>query len=89
MLHIAADIFYDAPIGKDGEAISLYGNVTHHSDFGKNYIRNSAVMNPINGERDPNILNGGGVAFPMEGTGTTYFVQAGYKFKDDLIVRQL
>lgn len=84
MLHIAADIFYDAPIGKDGEAISLYGNVTH-SDFGKNYIRNSAVMNPINGERDPNILNGGGVAFPMNGTGTTYFVQAGYKFKDDLI----
>lgn len=84
MLHLAADVFYDAPIGKNGEAISLYGNVTH-SDFGKNYIRSSGTMNPINGEKDSNILNGGGVAYPMNGTGTTFYAQAGYKLKDNLI----
>jgi len=84
MFHLAADVFYDAPLGKDGRAISLYGNITH-SDFGKNYIRNAGTMNPINGENNPDILNGGGVAFPMYGTGTTYYVQAGYKLKDNLI----
>lgn len=84
MLHWAADVFYDTPIGKNGEAISLYGNITH-SDFGKNYIRNAGVMNPANGENNTEILNGGGVAFPMYGTGTTCYIQAGYKFKDNLI----
>ncbi len=84
MLHIAGDVFYDAPIGTKGEAISVYANVTH-TDFGKNYIRNSGVMNPANGDNNSEILNGGGVAFPMYGTGTTYYAQAGYKFKDNLI----
>lgn len=84
MFHIAGDIFYDAPLGTDGKAISLYGNVTH-SNFGKNYIREAGTMNPANGNSNPNILNGPGVAFPMYGTGTTYYVQAGYKFKDNLI----
>ena len=84
MLHLAADVFYDAPIGKNGQAISLYGNVTHF-DFGKNYYRNAGVMNPANGNNNPDILNGAGVAFPMYGTGTTLYGQVGYKFKDNLI----
>ncbi len=84
MLHIAGDVFYDAPIGKNGQAISLYGNVTRF-DYGKNYYRNAGIMNPANGNDNPDILNGAGVAFPMYGTGTTYYVQAGYKFKDNLI----
>ncbi|MEL1243490.1 hypothetical protein AAEO56_04385 [Flavobacterium sp. DGU11] len=84
MLHLAADIYYDAPIGDKGQAISLYGSVTHF-DYGKNYTRNSGPMNPANGSNDPSVLNGGGNAFPMFGTGTVGYVQAGYKFKDNLI----
>ena len=84
MLHLSADVFYDAPIGKEGQAISLYGNITHF-DFGKDYFRNAGTMNPANGNNNPNILNGAGVAFPMYGTGTTLYAQAGYKFKNNLI----
>lgn len=84
MVHLAADIYYDAPIGDKGQAISAYGSVTHY-DFGKNYIRNAAVMNPANGTKDPNILNGSGNGFPMYGTGTIVYGQLGYKFKDNLI----
>lgn len=84
MLHLAADIYYDAPMGDKGQAISLYGNVTHF-DFGKNYTRNLGPMNPANGNNNPAILNGAGNALPMFGTGTALYFQAGYKFKDNLI----
>jgi len=84
MMHLAADVFYDAPIGSKGEAISAYGNITHY-DFGDKYIRNSGPMNPANGSNNPGILNGGGNAFPMYGTGTILYAQVGYKFKDNLI----
>lgn len=84
MLHLAADIYYDAPAGDKGEAISLYGNLAHY-DYGKDYIRNSGPMNPANGNNNPTILNGGGNAFPMFGTGTVAYMQAGYKFRDNLI----
>ena len=84
MVHVAMDVYYDAPIGSKGAAISAYGNLTHY-DFGDKYIRNSGPMNPANGNNDPNILNGAGNAFPMYGTGTILYLQAGYKFKDNLI----
>ena len=84
MLHLAADVYYDAPVGDKGQAISLYGSVTV-SDYGKNYLRNGGPMNPANGNSDPSVLNGGGTAFPMYGTGTIGYMQAGYKFRDNLI----
>lgn len=84
MVHFAGDIYYDAPIGSRGQAISLYGNITYY-DFGKDYIRNSGPMNPANGSNNPAILNGGGNSFPMYGTGTTVYAQAGYKFRNNLI----
>jgi len=84
MVHLAADVYYDAPIGNRGEAISAYGSITHY-DFGKNYTRNAAVMNPANGTKDPTILNGSGNGFPMYGTGTILYGQIGYKLKDNLI----
>ena len=84
MVHLAADIFYDAPTGDRGQAISAYGNITHY-DFGKNYIRNAAVMNPATGSNNPAILNGSGNGFPMYGTGTVLYGQVGYKLKDNLI----
>ena len=84
MLHLAADVFYDAPIGSNGQAISFYGNFTQY-DFGTNYTRNLAPMNPANGSNDSTILNGGGNGFPAYGTGSVLYGQLGYKFKDNLI----
>ncbi|WP_294821199.1 hypothetical protein [uncultured Flavobacterium sp.] len=84
MLHLAADAYYDAPIGSRGAAISIYGSLTF-SDYGKNYLRNGGPMNPANGNNDISVLNGGGTAFPMYGTGTIGYLQAGYKFRDNLI----
>lgn len=84
MLHLAADVFYDAPIGTKGEAVSFYGNFTHY-DFGHNYIRNTAPMNPANGNNDATVLNGGGNGYPAYGTGNVLYAQVGYKFKENLI----
>src|SRR5690606_31405200 len=84
MVHFAGDVFYDAPIGVNGQAVSFYGNVTSY-DFGQNYTRNGGPMNPTNGTNNPMMLNGGGNSFPMYGTGTVVYAQAGYKFKDNLI----
>lgn len=84
MLHLAADVYYDAPIGTNGQAISLYGAYTHY-DYGKNYTRNAAPMNPATGSTDGSVLNGSGIGFPAFGTGDVLYVQAGYKFKDNLI----
>lgn len=84
LVQLAADVYYDAPAGSKGSAVSLYGSITL-SDFGKDYIRNSGPMNPANGSNNPAVLNGGGTAFAMYGTGTVGYLQAGYKFKDSLI----
>lgn len=82
ILQVAADVFYDAPIAQNGQAISLYACYTY-SDFGKNYYRNLAVMNPMNGNTSTNI-NGSGNGYPSVGTGQCVYAQAGYKFKDNL-----
>jgi hypothetical protein len=84
MLLVSADVFYDRPLGSKGSALSLYGNVAYFN-FGKGYIRNLAVMNPANGDSNPDILNGGGNGFPDYGTGTVGYVQMGYKLRDSLI----
>lgn len=84
MLQLAADVFYDAPVGEKGESVSFYGNVTH-LDYGTNYTRNLAVMNPSNGSKNESILNGSGNGFPAYGTGNVVYAQVGYKLKDKLI----
>jgi hypothetical protein len=83
MLLAAVDFFYDAPLNKEkGNAISIYGVVTHY-DLGKNYLRELGVMNNADGTLNGSALNGGyGVAFPMIGTGNTVYVQAGYLTKN-------
>lgn len=78
MLQAAVDVYYDAPLNDRGAAVSFYGAVTFF-DLGPNYLRNAGAMNPANGDNDPTVLNGGGNAFPLVGTGNVLYLQAGYK----------
>jgi len=83
MLLLGADLFVDLPIGNKGAALSSYLAYTNY-DLGPNYVRNVGVMNPANGS-DGSVFNVAGVAFPMIGTGNTFYWQGGYKFKNDLV----
>jgi len=84
LLMYAVDVFYDSPVGKKGEALSIYANASH-LDYGPGYIRNLGVMNPTNGSNNNHIINGGGFGFPAYGTGNVLYLQVGYKFKDNLM----
>lgn len=82
---LAIDAYYDAPLNKQkGTAISAYVSFSDY-DFGKNYIRNTAPLNPATGNSNPAVLNGSGNGAPLYGTGQNVYAQAGYKFKNDLL----
>ena len=82
MFHVAADIFYDKPVGDKGQSLTLYANYTRF-DFGPGYTRNLAIMNPVTGTENNNLLNGGGIGYPAFGTGNVLYFQGGYKMADD------
>lgn len=85
MLHFAADIFYDRPIGTKGAAINFYATYVNFN-FGKGYLRNTGVMNPANGTLpSANNLNGAGNAFPMLGTGSVIQGQLGYLLPNTIL----
>lgn len=77
MQHWAVDSFLNLPL-QNGDAITAYLGYYDY-DFGKNYIRNVGANNPTTGGGTD--FNGAGVAFPMIGTGTTWYMQFGYAFK--------
>lgn len=74
LLNVAADLFYDHPLGTKGASLTWY-LAASRTDYGKNYIRNLGVMNPGSGGTS---LNEGGSAYPMYGTGNMLFTQAGF-----------
>ena len=78
MLHLSADIYYDAPVGSKGQAISAYASVTKY-DFGDNYTRNLGVMNPANGNNNAAIFKWLEMHFQCMEQGTTLYGQIGYK----------
>jgi hypothetical protein len=78
MKHWAVDSFLNLPLS-NGNAITAYLGYYDY-DFGKNYIRNVGANNPTTGGGTG--FNGPGVAFPMIGTGTTWYTQFGYAFKE-------
>lgn len=77
MKHWAVDSFLNLPL-ENGDALTAYLAYLDY-DFGKNYIRNLGANNPTSGGGLD--YNGAGVAFPMIGTGTTFYTQLGYAFK--------
>lgn len=82
--HFAADVFLNLPL-KNGNAITSYLGFFDY-DFGPNYIRNVGANNPTTGGGTD--FNGPGVAFPMIGTGITWYTQFGYAFKQTEILNQ-
>lgn len=82
---LAVDVFYDKPLNRNKKtALTLYG-AFHSNDYGKNYVRNLGVMNPTNGSIGQASFSGPGNAFPMMGTGDSFYGQAGYLMKKDLL----
>ncbi|WP_442588976.1 hypothetical protein ACSBL2_23415 [Pedobacter sp. AW31-3R] len=78
MRNFAADIFYDAPLNKKkGTSLSIYGAALR-TDYGKNYIRMIGTNNPGTGvATSGSSYNGAGNAYPVMGTGNTYYLQIG------------
>ncbi|MCL7753627.1 porin [Polaribacter sp. Z022] len=77
MKHWAVDSFLNLPLNNEGAITAYLGFYDY--DFGKDYIRNVGANNPTSGGGSD--FNGAGVAFPMIGTGTTWYTQFGYAFK--------
>ncbi len=76
--------FADLPIGTDGAALNAYAGF-FDLDYGPGYLRFNGIMNPANG-----VNNGAGAAttgnaFPMFGTGLTYYGQVGYLLPQHLL----
>ncbi len=82
--------FTDMPVNKEkGTAISGYLGY-FHTDYGRGYLRYNGSMNPATGTTLP-IAGASGVhgnAYPMFGSGSVVYAQAGYKFKDGLLGSQ-
>ena len=89
----AVDVFYDAPVNKEkGTALSLYACYSNYN-YGANFIKVSGPDNPANGSTKPASAtafekSNYGNAFPYLGTGSVGYIQAAYKFKNDLFGSQ-
>ena len=84
MKHWAVDSFLNLPLNNNAAITAYLGYYNY--DFGKDYVRNVGANNPTNGGGLD--FNGAGVAFPMIGTGTTWYTQFGYAFKETKILGQ-
>jgi len=82
--------YADMPLNHaKGTAISAYVGY-FYTDYGKGYLRYNNSMNPATGTNQPIAGVGGthGNAYPMFGTGSVVYAQAGYKLKDALLGSQ-
>lgn len=82
MSHWAVDSFLNLPLANEGAITAYLGYYDY--DFGKDYIRNVGANNPTTGGGTG--FNGPGVTFPMIGSGTTWYTQFGYAFKETKIL---
>ncbi|MBC7448168.1 MAG: hypothetical protein H7330_08930 [Hymenobacteraceae bacterium] len=70
--------FADLPLNPaTGTALSAYAGYFHHA-YGPGYLRFNGIMNPTNGTRTGAAAGTAGNAFPMFGSGQTYYGQLGY-----------
>ncbi len=79
-------VFYDTPLNTEkGTAFNAYLGY-FDTDYGPNYLRYNGLMNPANGttvvDAPPSSF---GNAYPMFGTGSVLYAQAGYLMRQDLL----
>ena len=76
---IGADLYLDMPINKaKGTALSVLATYYNY-DFGTNYIRNLGILNLHSSGASTNSWAGAGNAQPTIGSGSIFYVQAGYQ----------
>ena len=77
---IGADIYLDMPVNKaKGTALNVLATYYNY-DFGTNYIRNLGILNLHQTSATlPDSWAGGGNAQPTIGTGSIFYLQAGYQ----------
>ncbi len=85
MTIIGLDVFVDKPVGDTG-ALTAYAGYTH-ANYGDGYIRYLGVNNAATGGGLPSERGSFGNAFPMHGSGSTFYAQAGFLFGEDLLTR--
>lgn len=82
--------YMDMPLNKEkGTAVSAYLGY-FDTNYGKGYLRYNGIMNPATGTTQPisGVSGTQGSAYPMFGTGSVIYAQAGYKFQDGLLGSQ-
>jgi hypothetical protein len=82
--------YMDMPVNKvKGTAVSAYLGY-FDTNYGKGYLRYNGIMNPATGTTQPisGVSGTQGNAYPMFGTGSVVYAQAGYKLKDGLLGSQ-
>jgi hypothetical protein len=96
---LSMDVYYDSYLNKEkGTAISVYASFSSY-DYGTKFIRIQGPANPANGMSPTAIAktysvisnfdkSNYGDAIPYLGTGSTFYTQIGYKFKDGLLKGQ-
>ena len=87
MLLFGGDVYFDGPLVPGSKnSVTVYA-AFHKYDFGKNYIREIGVMNPVTGGTS-NTFNGSGNNVPLVGTGNVGHIELGIlpgnlAFKED------
>lgn len=76
---LGADLFLDMPLNKQkGTAISVLATY-YNMNYGKNYLRNVGILNlHTTPTTSANSWSGAGNAQPTIGTGSIFYLQAGY-----------
>ncbi len=93
MRHWAVDAFMDLPLHHDGDAVTAH-TAYYDLDYGPNYVRNIGIMPigvnnpattvpgaagaPARFQFEQPGFGGGGTAYPVHGTGSVWYTQAGY-----------
>lgn len=76
--NFSTEIFLDTPLSEKNNALTLNLGY-YHTDFGRDYVRNVGNNN-VAGVSSQEYFNGGGTAYPIIGTGNTFFFLGGYLF---------
>jgi hypothetical protein len=85
-LELGLDVMLELPLGTEGHPCLTAYAAYLLTDNGPGYVRNLGPDSPAPATASgPTAFNGTGTAFPMFGTGSTLYAQAGWKFGDGLL----